>query len=329
MATPLSLSTNEYFYTTNYDISNSTVTPRPGFTHDDPKFIILILFCIVISLIAVTCNLFNLIVIYKSPALHNMNNLLIFNLCFVDFLNGSVGLPVSMATMIIGNPAYSFCQIQGFIVVLLYIASLIATTAVSIDRCYAILNPFGYESSINRKKAILTSIAIWMIPFILAALPLFGLEKSGLGKYFLLVVCAISFHNYLESYIVYWMILILILISVSIITLCYIVIFIVAYKISAQDLAHGNLKKSIRTTSLIVGTNMICWFPYLIIGILSVRSIDPNHVPIYRPSISNVISVILIFSNAAINPVIYATTNSYLRKRLCRLLHYDRIQPLM
>ncbi|RDD36638.1 Beta-1 adrenergic receptor [Trichoplax sp. H2] len=241
------------WYPTEYDGNITTRTERPGFRHSDAKFIILIIFSVFISLIAITCNLFNLVVIYKSPALHNMNNLLILNLSFVDFLNGLIGLPLGMITAIIGDPGFAFCQIQGFILVFLYMASLIATSAVSIDRCNAVINPFGYQSSVSVNKSAATTIA--------------------------------------------------------------------------QDLARGNLKKSIRITSMIIGTNLVCWLPYVIIGIRSVAYINRDVVPVYRPTFANIISVILIFSNSAINPVIYATTNSYIRKRFCRLLHSNRIQP--
>ena len=82
------------------------------------------------------------------------------------------------------------------------------------------------------------------------------------------------------------------------------------------------LKRSIRTTFAIVGTNVICWIPFLIFAFIEYHH---RHLvkDFQNPSYINIISISCIFCNAAINPIIYALTNAQLRKRY-RLLLFSK-----
>ncbi|EDV21826.1 uncharacterized protein TRIADDRAFT_29682 [Trichoplax adhaerens] len=316
----------------NLATNQSISSPNIQFIYNPAKAVIYAVVLSIFSMISIPLNLFNLITLYRNPILHNMNNLLIGNLALVDFLNGLIVLPLIILTSLIGYPGHFICQLQGFFVLMLYLASLSSTSAISVDRFYAVIKPFRYSSIITPKKCIIITLYIWLIPLIFGITPTLGLQKYGLGRYFLLYFCAISFEKFQENYLIHALLMfyiIIIMFPLLYLLLLYVIslFFMIAYQKSAQDLARGNLKKSIRTTSMIIGTNLVCWLPYVIIGIRSVAYINRDVVPVYRPTFANIISVILIFSNSAINPVIYATTNSFIRKRFCGLLHSNRIQP--
>ncbi|RDD36639.1 Adenosine receptor A2b [Trichoplax sp. H2] len=307
-----------YLYTASTNIS------RLRLRYNDPRFIISISLSLLISLLAIFSNLFNLIIIYRSPILHDTNNLLLFHLSIIDFLNGLIVVPVSVLTSIIDYSGLQLCKLQGFVLFVLYDASLAATSAISIDRCTTVVNPYGYDSNISKRKCMLTSIYIWSLPFIIATLPLLGLERYGLGKYNLLLFCGISFEFYDDNYLVYWIMMTFIAAAIVIILCSYSIIFKVAFQKSLQNQAHNNkLKKSIRTTALIVGSSLICWLPYTIYGVQSY--IFRRSVVNYTPSTFKVIAVMLILINAAINPLIYGITNSTIRMQFYKLFRFSRI----
>ena len=282
----------------------------------------------VFSIIAVFGNLFNIIFIWRTPALHNLNNFIIMNLSFVDFLNGLIVLPMVIILMTTGEPHYPVCQFQGFMLFWLYAASLTTSSAIAFDRLYAILYPYRYDSNVTVKKFTIILTCIWFIPTIIATLPILGLQKFGLGKYRYLDFCSASFTFYNDNYVVCWILTIFITACITSILFIYAVIFFIAYRKTTQDLTGGsNLKKSIRTTALIVGTNLLCWLPFVIISYKTY--INTFHSPIVDSATSlngvadpaKVLTVTIVFSNAAVNPIIYMATNSYLRKHLILLFY--------
>ncbi|RDD36312.1 G-protein coupled receptor GRL101-like protein [Trichoplax sp. H2] len=285
-----------------------------------------------ISVVAVFGNLFNIFFIYRYPNLHNMNNLIIANLSFIDFFNGLIVIPMIVVFGLTGRPVYSLCQFQGFILTWLYTASLTTSAAVSTDRLYAIMYPFRYYANITVKKLCLTMICIWFVPTIIAVIPLLALGNYGLGKYRYMAFCAVSFIFYSENYTICWILISFIIITIIIILCSYLAIFTIAYRKTVRDLSHsGNLKKSIRTTSLIVGTNLLCWLPYLFLNFAQYIDRVNNTPDINSSSRSgptSVVAIFLLFSNAAINPIIYMVTNSYLRKQIWYLFCKTRVHPI-
>ncbi|RDD36637.1 Adenosine receptor A2b [Trichoplax sp. H2] len=307
--------TNVLNLATNQSISS----PNIQFIYNPAKAVIYAVVLSIFSMISIPLNLFNLITLYRNPILHNMNNLLIGNLALVDFLNGLIVLPLIILTSLIGYPGHFICQLQGFFVLMLYLASLSSTSAISVDRFYAVIKPFRYSSIITPKKCIIITLYIWLIPLIFGITPTLGLQKYGLGRYFLLYFCAISFEKFQENYLIHALLMFYIIIIMFVIMLSYGIMFYVAYRKSVQDLtANSTLRRSIRTTVLLVGTNIICWLPWLAYSVDSYQT--RNIFNLDKPTYLNIVSLLLVFSNTAMNPVIYSLTNSQLRAKLRKIL---------
>ena len=144
--------------------------------------------------------------------------------------------------------------------------------------------------------------------------------------------CSISFTNYNDNCIAYWILIIFLAACITSILCIYAVIFSIAYRKTAQDLTHGsNLRKSVRTTALIVGTNLLCWLPFLISNFEAYA--NAARPPIVNATVSSngeadlveVLTITILFSNAAVNPIIYMYTNSYLRKHLVLLFCNNQV----
>ena len=325
-------------YLTRLQGINTTFSSTQLIQQSNIEVIIIILAAIsgIIGFIAVFGNLSNIIFIWRISALHNLNNLIILNLSFVDFLNGLIVLPMIIVIFLTkGKLPYSACLFQGFMLTLLYTASLMTSTAIAFDRLHAIMYPFRYHSDATIQKLTIILICVWSIPTVIATLPLLGLQKYGLGKYRYIDFCAISFIFYDENCIVYWILNIFVVACIVIILCCYSAIFYTAYRKTTQELTRGgNIKMSIRTTSLIVGTNFICWLPLLIINCQ--MYLNAVHSPLETTTISphaktdttTVVIVTILFSNAAINPVIYMLTNSHIKKRILFLFRNNQVHNI-
>ncbi|RDD38808.1 Adenosine receptor A2a [Trichoplax sp. H2] len=298
---------------------NFLVWERLSYT--DPRYIITVTCLAFISIIAVYGNLRNLTLIHQCRRLHDVNVLCIANLAFIDFLTGIIAIPLAITVLTLNPLEYPICQFQGCVTLLLYMTSLVATSLISVDRCNAVVNPFGYDSQITASKCVFIVILTWLIPFIIAILPLLGLERYGLGKIYLELLCGISFDYLHENFIISWVMTAFVIINILVIFFSYLIIFTVAYRKTVQDLTRNSkLSRSIRTTSLIVGTNFIFWLPYIIfLGQKFSYNISIPPLPKFSDYFT-VIAIIMVMSNPAINPIIYATTNAHLRKHFIRTI---------
>ncbi|EDV19023.1 uncharacterized protein TRIADDRAFT_62528 [Trichoplax adhaerens] len=312
--------------TTQNSTWTSNASKEPGFitwerlSPNDPRFILAVIFCSFICFIAIFGNLRNLIMIYNCRRLHDMNNLCICNLAVVDFLTGLIVIPLGISTLAAETLGYLLCQIQGFFTLLLYLSSLAATSIISVDRCSAVVNPFGYKSHITVSKCAFIATFTWFIPSIISILPLLGFERIGLGKFYVLLLCGISFDHPIENFIVSWILTIFLVVNIVTICMSYLVIFIVAYRKTVQDLTRNSkLSRSIRTTGLIVGTNFLFWLPYIVLNVQDF--VYNTSVPPVPTTLNyfTTIACLMALSSPAINPIIYAATSKHLRKRFTRV----------
>ncbi|RDD36313.1 hypothetical protein TrispH2_011936 [Trichoplax sp. H2] len=130
------MDSNTNFYPTNpaqYDVTvglynQTTLYPDFVFSRNDPRILFAIIIAVIISVLAVAGNLLNLIFIYLLRIYKRL--------------------------------CETLCQLQGFILFAMYGASLSAVSVVSIDRCLAIVNPFGYQPNVNTRKSLVVQLYI-------------------------------------------------------------------------------------------------------------------------------------------------------------------------
>ena len=279
------------------------------------------LLCLIV-LFSVIGNLFNLCVIFRTPSLRAINNSILINLCIADFLTGAIALPCLIITSLIQKSG-SLCQVPGFIITFFNGISLVMSAAVSVDRYNAVANPYKYLAHLQISRYTIVIISLWMIPIPFATLPVLQLQSYGFGEYRQYGLCWLSVSSRSNNYIIVAALAAGLNAVIITIVSCYTIIFYIAYHKSNANTAlmgYGTIKKSVRTTFLIVGTNVLCWFPVAITCLISAI-----HYIAYSKTytVSNSLEVailILSYSNVAINPFLYAFTNSILRTKLKKTL---------
>ncbi|KAJ8034680.1 hypothetical protein HOLleu_21616 [Holothuria leucospilota] len=276
--------------------------------------------------------------LFTSTVSTNQNTFLL-NLAVADFAMGLYLLAIGLADIIFGNEFFLFalgwrkgipCKIFGFIVFLSNVVSLLILTLVSIERFFAIVFPFG-NIRLGPNLTVKICLMIWVVGGIMALTSIilseyvqqaFGFSDICLGLPFVPVPELLGDDVLVESgqygYIdninvnnnfkgLQWVYSQLIYIYFSsacvlVITLCYVCIFVSTIVVKNQS-GRGHVDKSeiklALRLSIIIGTDMICWLPVIITGILSAVGTDIS-VDMYVW-----LTVLVMPVNSALNPFIY------------------------
>lgn len=260
-------------------------------------------------------NGFNLYHILRTPSLRAIKNTMLTFLNIADLSTGTIAIPCMIAT-VLHQEKGTTCQVQGFIITYLNGVSLTMSAAISIDRCHAVTDPYTYLAHLQFLRYTIIIISIWIIPLPFAITPLLSLQAYGLGDYQLCNLCWLKLSSNNLNYLAVSALAAGISAVIIIIISCYTIIFCIAYsKNNATIAGYGSIKKSIRTTSLIVGTNMLSWLPLDIICSTSVIQYVTSGLEYSVNPQTEVIILLLPYCNVALNPFIYAGTNATLKKK--------------
>ena len=146
---------------------------------DDRKFGWVVFQSVVVamfSLIAITGNALVCSSIVKYRTLQSFTSIFIGNLAIVDFLVGVTLMPFALISCITWDWIFddSFCQLCGFVNLILPLASILTLVAIAFDRYIAIVKPLHYHEWITKKTVGLFIAWIWGQSFIFSICPLLG-----------------------------------------------------------------------------------------------------------------------------------------------------------
>ncbi|KAJ8046182.1 hypothetical protein HOLleu_04778 [Holothuria leucospilota] len=281
-----------------------------------------------------------------SAEVSTNQNAFLVSLAIADFCMGVYLLSIGIADAKFGRAyflaAYGWrngtgCKIIGFIGFVSNVASILSLTFVSIERFFSISFPYSsFRFGSKLTKGI--CVSIWVISVVIALTPIiisafshgiFGLSDVCLGLPFVTVpeitengvtisyglhgnVESITQNDYKNLQWLYSQIVYIYFCStcVLIITGCYVAMFISIIANKMRSGRRGNNKEEIRMAikmSIIVGTDMVCWLPIIIIGILSKVGLTIS-IDMYAW-----LAVFVMPINSAFNPFIY--TISTMKKR--------------
>ncbi|XP_072047223.1 G-protein coupled receptor GRL101-like [Amphiura filiformis] len=304
---------------------------------------VLRVFMWVLGISAVVGNIFVIVLRMKEKTAsetQSKQRLFIFHLALSDSLMGVYMIILACADIYYGDEYFKFsdawrngivCRITGFLGLLSSEASVFFISLITIDRFICVAFPFG------RARMTLTSSKtavgfLWCVALVLSAVPVllagpdsdfydlsdvciglplitrpssFNFESEGLGGTlnFNLPVSTESKPAWYFSIILF---LVVNLACFVIIFICYVIMF-VRVKTSAQQVGrkesfNDEIKMAIKMAA-IVGTDFICWFPIILMGLLSQLG------AVVIPLDAYVWSVVFILPiNSSLNPYLYTIT---------------------
>ncbi|KAJ8026633.1 hypothetical protein HOLleu_31526 [Holothuria leucospilota] len=256
-------------------------------------------------------------------------NVFLANLAIADLFMGVYLMSVAIADITFGNNYYFISQIWktgpvcgtlGVIGVLSTLVSLSVLTLMTIDRFLCIVFPYS-SIRFNRTGAITTCAVVWVTSFFLACLSLVGTTPWVKTFYEYSDVCLglpiVAIDPYFQSNgqhdptgktdtwfystVIYTLFSSLCLLVVIV---CYISMFVSVKRSRGGSSRHSGASnediKLAKRISVIVGTDMLCWLPVIILSVLT-----QNGVAV--PTQLNCWLVVLVIPiNSALNPFIYS-----------------------
>ena len=234
-----------------------------------------------------------------TPSLQKSYNFLITNLAVTDLLTLLIVEPL-IWTIIVksmnGNCSTTeeLVRVTRALAYFLCCASLLTITAMSLDRCFAVLIPFRYKNFATPQTVRRGAVLIWHLSI--------GAGTLEGSKVIPIKICSLTTQ-------------VVISILYSVIMTCYISIFIKIKKqtkirarlqCSNQDHSRKREKNLAKTIALVAGIFTVCWAP-----IFYSMSVKPNQAfeeHLFRWA------TLLGVANSAVNPVVYFYSNKDFRK---------------
>ncbi|NWR76742.1 DRD1C protein, partial [Centropus unirufus] len=283
-----------------------------------------------------------------------VTNFFVISLAVSDFFVAVLVMPWKAATEVVGFwPFGAFCDVWVAFDIMCSTASILNLCIISVDRYWAISNPFRYERKMTQPVAFLMIGVAWLLSLFISFIPvqlkwhkdheLLGQQEPGfnvsrkeencdssLNRTYAISSSLISFY-----------------IPVAIMIVTYTRIFRIAQQqirrissleraaehapnCSSSDSPHEpSLKisfkketKVLKTLSIIMGVFVFCWLPFFVLNCMVPFCNLDLHEPGELPCISETVFNIFVWfgwANSSLNPIIYAF-NADFRRAFAALL---------
>lgn len=208
------------------------------------------------------------------------------------------------------------CQLSGTLIVFFGSSSLHLLCIISINRYLKIAKTSLYRRVFNKTGTRMLLIIPWVLPLMMSVAPVFG--WSAQEYQFSKCICHFYFSTSLSYTITFLVAVVAIPLSIS--AICY---FNMYYLIKSHTSSMKNLQRkspaanieeirSARTIFVLIVAFLLCYTPGSIINILEMAD---YHVP----PLVDLISITLIVSKHAQNPLLYGMLNRRYRKELKKI----------
>lgn len=149
--------------------STATTTPHPNFTQYLQELpsdrVSLLIFLILFSFATVFGNSLVILAVIRERYLHTSTNYFVTSLAVADCLVGLVVMPFSALYEVLQNTWFfgtDWCDTWRSLDVLFSTASILNLCVISLDRYWAITDPFSYPMKMTRNRAVVLIAAVWI-----------------------------------------------------------------------------------------------------------------------------------------------------------------------
>ena len=261
---------------------------------------------------------------------NRVNSFLLTNLAVADFLMGVYMLIIAYKDNSwqgvyfkhdISWRTSDLCVFAGVVSTVSSEVSVLTLTVVTLDRMICLVFPFRFRR-ISIKKAVVIMIFVWLLGSVIALAPLFYKSyfydfKRNVHFFGRSAVCLpLQLSSDRPSGWEYSVSIFIVLngLSFLFILVCYLVMYRTITKTaSAVRSTRMNQDSTIaKRMMFIILTDFFCWFPVIIISILSLTGslYDP------KKEVYVWIAVFVLPINSSINPLLYTFSTPFVRKKL-------------
>lgn len=278
------------------------------------------------SLLTVCGNMIVIGSIIINKQLRTATNFVILSLAMSDFLVGGLMMPLQ-CVLFVDVCLYhtkTICPVYHFISSIVGNISIYNILLIAIDRYFALCHPFHYVAKMSLRVVLKCVGFIWILSVIYnISMMYIGSSENGQPKVICFQACALPVNNtwglidFIFSFIIPCLLIIIFYVRVLTVALRH------AKVISGAAKPGINRRKSefkaTKTLGTVVLVYLICWIP-LYVFLVNIENVPDSNV------IVNYL-ICLFYSNAFINPIIYAISYPWFKKSLtfCAFLRKSRL----
>lgn len=264
------------------------------------------------SVVALTGNGLVLMTIYKSRALYTPSNMFIASLAAADALVGLIINPLYIAltttnTWVSPNPLYKF---ENYMWMQTLATTSFSLSAISVDRFFAVLFPFQYRKSVNKRISWKIILSIWIFSFLYAMISVV-VDYSDDSKLWL--------SSLVITFILPCIVMICCNVSVYVKARSQVDKIRFSSRFCTTE-AVKNIKnqKASCTIGIIISFFILLFSPNLIFSIIEYATVDScEKLYIYQLWLWG---IFIAYSSSAVNPFVYAVRTRALRKACLRVV---------
>ena len=272
-------------------------------------------------------NIFINYVIFQLRLFRVMGHLIIISLSVSGMIMSAI-VSTFYATELLTDSgvtvSQSWCQVSAAVSILAVSTTCLNLVGISIDRCIAIFFPLHYPQIVTAKGVYACLLCMWVFMFTWSFLPVFGWNGKQTCLRVGYTICdwgnTLDFDFFIAtSIIVLSAVIIVIIMQTSIYVLAIKQARKLYGKDTSQEASRRNdlakaQRKITRVVAFIVVTFFVTYTPWFS---LSIRTVV-TQIGGQKIIIS---CAFLLFSNAMLNPLVYASSDSVIRKKALSLLH--------
>ena len=294
------------------------------------------IFTILTIILIIFGNSFVLLATWREKILHQPNKYFVACLAVADLLVGMFVGPLRVYVISFKskrNMSIHLCRFSVWIDTLAVTASIYSLMFISFDRYLKISKPLQYRSRMTTSRSMQIIFIIWLISLAIAT---YAATPDSGSRGFIAIVggfCPSADINKRKQFYTFLSVSVIFL-PIIVMMLMYSLIFVVAHK-RQKMLRNGQLgetcpgqnhrqrsvlrqdMKNVRMLLTVLGVFLLCWYPFIIISILSLYSpniIDLNIFIVFR------VTLLLCLINSLCNPIIYACMDQTYRQAFKHLL---------
>ena len=298
------------------------------------------LFLFLINFASFFGNLLLGIAVMRNPTLRRtVPNMYIITLAVSDFLLSLVGIPLSLAALIVGKwPFNNFiCQIQGFWILFMEAASLQTLAVTAVNRYVRVVRSRSlYQKLFNFKTAKVTIVVMWFMA-LFAPLP-YAFAGHEYIFHTAKVFCAHNPASLNDGYGAY-LVLVFVAVPLIIILICYTKVFLrvrkhnlgfryrnqmrAPFPASTSENSLSVEEVNVTYVLLVVVLGFLtCWTPVLVIDLIDFINAD------WKLKREVYVSYTCFgFASTSLNPIIYGIMNRSFRAEYLRILAPSKVCP--
>ncbi|XP_063162859.1 growth hormone secretagogue receptor type 1 [Candoia aspera] len=288
--------------------------------------------CLLLFMIGILGNMMTMLVVFKFRDMRTTTNLYLSSMAFSDLLI-FLCMPLDLFRLWQYRP-WNFgdllCKLFQFVSECCTYSTILNITALSVERYFAVCFPLWAKVVITKSKVKLLILVLWAVSFVSAG-PIFvlvGVEHENGTNPLDTNECRTTdyaIHSGLLTIMV-WTSSVFFFLPVFCLTVLYSLIVRKLWKRKKKDIGPKTPirdkynRQTVKMLAVVVFAFVLCWLPfhigrYLVSKSFEVGSLDIAVISQY----CNIVSFVLFYLSAAINPILYNIMSKKYRKAAYRL----------